>query len=231
MGSAGRVVVATPHERFDAVERRLREEAGLDVVRLRAREALDVAALARIAPRYVFFPHWSWKIPAEVYDQFECIIFHMTDVPYGRGGSPLQNLIVRGHETTMLSALRCVAEMDAGPVYLKRPLSLLGTAEEILIRAGDLIGKMIVEIATTRPAPVAQSGEVVAFRRRTPADGALGDLATLAQAFDLIRMLDADGYPRAFADVGPFRLEFDRASFRPGQIQADVRIRLRETEA
>jgi methionyl-tRNA formyltransferase len=231
MGSEGRVVVATPHDRFDAVERRLREEAGLEVVRLRAREALDASALARIGPSYVFFPHWSWKIPAEVYDRFECVIFHMTDVPYGRGGSPLQNLIVRGHESTMLSALRCVAEMDAGPVYLKRPLSLLGTAEEILMRAGDLIGEMIVEIATTGPAPVAQSGEVVAFRRRTPADGALDDVATLAQAYDLIRMLDADGYPRAFADVGPFRLEFDRASLRLGEILADVRIRLRETGA
>ncbi len=27
--------------------------------------------------------------------KFECVCFHMTDVPYGRGGSPLQNLIIR----------------------------------------------------------------------------------------------------------------------------------------
>ena len=48
----------------------------------------------------------------------------MTDVPFGRGGSPLQNLISRGIYETKISAFRCVAEMDAGPVYPKRPFSL-----------------------------------------------------------------------------------------------------------
>ncbi len=37
---------------------------------------------------------------------------HMTDVPYGRGGSPLQNLIARGHTSTKLTAMRMTAEVD-----------------------------------------------------------------------------------------------------------------------
>ena len=45
-------------------------------------------------PKYIFFPHWSWLIPNEIYENYECILFHMTDLPYGRGGSPLQNLIL-----------------------------------------------------------------------------------------------------------------------------------------
>ncbi len=49
-------------------------------------------------PEYIFFPHWSWIIPSEIYENFKCIVFHMTDLPYGRGGSPLQNLISRGFE-------------------------------------------------------------------------------------------------------------------------------------
>lgn len=32
--------------------------------------------------------------------------FHMTNFPYGRGGSPLQNLMKRGHHTTTITALR-----------------------------------------------------------------------------------------------------------------------------
>lgn len=55
-----------------------------------------------LAPRYLFFVHWSWKVPPEIVNNYECICFHMTDVPYGRGGSPLQNLIVRGHRQTKL---------------------------------------------------------------------------------------------------------------------------------
>ena len=41
----------------------------------------------------IFIPHWSFIIPKEIYQNFECILFHMTDLPFGRGGSPLQNLI------------------------------------------------------------------------------------------------------------------------------------------
>ena len=55
----------------------------------------------------------------------------MTDLPYGRGGSPLQNLIIRGHKKTKISALRMVNELDAGPIYFKRSLSLNGNAQKI----------------------------------------------------------------------------------------------------
>lgn len=52
----------------------------------------------------IFIPHWSYIIPENIYSQYECIVFHMTDLPYGRGGSPLQNLIVRGHTETKITA-------------------------------------------------------------------------------------------------------------------------------
>ena len=73
--------------------------------------------------RYIFFLHWSLRVPKKIYASYECVC-HMTDVPYGRGGTPLQNLILRGHSQTKLSALRMVDEMDAGPVYTKKSLSL-----------------------------------------------------------------------------------------------------------
>lgn len=187
-------------------------------------EDLTSPALAAIDPDMVFFPHWSHRIPADIFKAFPCILFHMTDLPYGRGGSPLQNLIVRGHSETMISALRCVGALDAGPIYLKRPLSLLGTAEEIFLRANRVIEDMIVEIVETRPVPVEQAGEPVVFHRRKPEDGDLRDVENLDRLFDCIRMLDADGYPPAFLEVGPFRLSFTRASRRADAVIADVRI-------
>jgi methionyl-tRNA formyltransferase len=39
-------------------------------------------------------------------------------------------------------------------------------------------------------------------------------------------MLDAEGYPSAFFNVGPFKLEFARASLKTDQILADVKITL-----
>ena len=51
------------------------------------------AQLEASNPDFVFFPHWSWKIPPSIYENYNCVVFHMTDLPFGRGGSPLQNLI------------------------------------------------------------------------------------------------------------------------------------------
>lgn len=92
----------------------------------------------------------------------------MTDLPYGRGGSPLQNLIVRGLTATKLSALRVEVGLDTGPVYLKMDLSLSGTAEEIFVRVNKLVGKMIVEIIQNNLQPVPQEGDPVVFKRRKP---------------------------------------------------------------
>ena len=78
----------------------------------------------------------------------------MTDLPYGLGGSPLQNLIHRGHTSTMLTALRCSAGLDAGDVYLKQPLSLHGSAEEIFLKADGLIEQMIEHIVIEDPMAV-----------------------------------------------------------------------------
>lgn len=218
-----KIVVAAPFSRYDALEAGLRGR-GWDVLRLRGPDELNAESLRAFNPRYVFFPHWSWRIPAEVYENLECVVFHMTDLPFGRGGSPLQNLIVRGAQETMLSALRCVKEIDAGPVYMKRSLSLHGTAEEILVRAAALMEGMIETLARDQPKPEPQVGEPVYFRRRKPEDGNLAEIGSLGQVFDYIRMLDAEGYPKAFIETTNLRLEFNRARFKPGEVTAEVRI-------
>ena len=187
-------------------------------------DALDAAVCAR-PPRYVFFLHWNWRVSVALWSRIECICFHMTDVPYGRGGSPLQNLIESGHSTTVLTALRMVDEMDAGPVYAKRPLSLEGRAEEIYLRAGDLCWELIDWIIREQPQPVAQQGQATHFRRRTPEQSRLPEEGGLRRVYDHIRMLDAPDYPLAFIRHGNFVLEFSHARLEDGEVSARVVIR------
>jgi methionyl-tRNA formyltransferase len=189
------------------------------------RAPLTPESVAAIRPRYIFFLHWSARVPREIVTGHECVCFHMTDVPYGRGGSPLQNLIARGHRETRLSALRMVEELDAGPVYLKEPLSLEGGAEEIYIRATELSARMIRRIIDEEPAPVPQRGEPTVFRRRQPEESRIPALESLGALFDFIRMLDAREYPAAFLDHQGFRYELRRAALRDGEVEAEVRIR------
>jgi methionyl-tRNA formyltransferase len=185
---------------------------------------LTAARLQELQPRYVFFLHWSWKVAREITDAFACVCFHMTDVPFGRGGSPLQNLIARGHRQTKMTALRMVSEMDAGPVYGKEDLSLEGNGEEILIRATHIAAGMIARIAAEEPTPVAQTGAPTVFARRRPEESAIPPLPSLDRLHDFVRMLDADGYPHAFIDHGGFRYAFRRAALYDGRLTADVTI-------
>ena len=185
---------------------------------------LSVRAVRARAPRMLFFLHWSWKVPSEIVDEYECVNFHMTDVPYGRGGSPLQNLIVRGHDKTKLSALRMTGDFDAGPVYLKRTLSLAGNAEEIYRRASDLSAVMIGDIVRGKRRPVPQKGRPVVFRRRRPEESEIPEGLDVRRLYDFIRMLDAEGYPRAFLRQGRFRIELDRAVLTRGTVTARATI-------
>ncbi|TQI70413.1 methionyl-tRNA formyltransferase [Gramella sp. Hel_I_59] len=184
-----------------------------------------VEKLKKIKPDKIFIPHWSYIIPSEIFDYFDCVVFHMTDLPYGRGGSPLQNLIARGHSSTKISALKVTKGIDTGDVYLKKELSLYGSAEEIFIRSTKIIFSMVEEIITGNLEPSPQKGEVVQFKRRKPAEGDISKLKSLSEVFDYIRMLDAEGYPNAFLDIGNFRLEFSRANYKSSDsVLADVRI-------
>jgi methionyl-tRNA formyltransferase len=149
----------------------------------------------------------------------------MADVPYGRGGSPLQNLIERGHRKTKLTALRMIEDFDAGPVYLKEPLNLEGNAEEIYIRAGYLSAQMIKRIIHSNIEPKPQIGEPVKFPRRKPEQSRVEKYNSLHDLHDFMRMLDAEGYPRAFIEHKGFRYEFSRAAIYDGRIIADVSIR------
>ena len=184
--------------------------------------------LEKISPRYIFFPHWSWRVPAELTERFECVCFHMTDLPYGRGGSPLQNLIVRGHSSTVLSALQMVDELDAGPIYLNHPLSLEGSAGEIFERAANLVYDLIGEIVTKQPNPNAQQGDAVVFPRRAPPESLLPQGGTPVALYDFIRMLDAPTYPKAFLEWGEWRIDFDQAHTAGKFVEAHVTIRKKD---
>lgn len=180
------------------------------------------------SPRYIFFPHWRWIVPIDTVTNYECVCFHMTDVPYGRGGSPLQNLIVRGHKDTVLTALRMEEGLDTGPVYLKKPLGLKGSAEAIYHRASQMTWEMIAEMIANELTPIPQQGEVVTFQRRTPQQSEIKQSLTIEQVYDYIRMLDAPGYPKAFIEKGSYHLEFDKAELINDEIIATVTIKLKD---
>lgn len=197
-----------------------------------APELLTTEYLVQLQPEYIFFPHWSWKVPEKITKHYNCVCFHMTDLPFGRGGSPLQNLINQGIRQTQLSALQMTPELDAGPVYIKCPLDLAGTAQHIFERAAPLVYQLIQQIITGQFTAQAQQGDVVYFQRRTPAQSLLPANLPADKLYDFIRMLDAESYPPAFLEFGDWRLEFnDAQQTSDGTVQAKVCFRPRKGTA
>lgn len=185
----------------------------------------NIEELDKLNPKKIFIPHWSHIIPSNIYEKYECIVFHMTDLPYGRGGSPLQNLIIRGIKNTKISAIRVVKELDAGDLYIKSDLSLEGTATEIFLRSVPIIEEMIKKIIEDDLQPSPQYGESVNFKRRKPEESNIANLSSVNDIYDYIRMLDCEGYPAAFIELEHFRIEFAKAQLESeNKLNANVRI-------
>ena len=195
---------------------------------MHTQDQLSIDFLTQTRPEFIFFPHWSYIISPAIFNNFECIIFHMTDLPFGRGGSPLQNLISRGIYQTQISALKCEEGIDSGPIYLKKPLLLQGRAEDIYQKANLVIEDMIVEIIQNKITPIPQDGEIVSFKRRKPEEGNLATLDKLVKVYDYIRMLDANNYPNAFIETDKLVFEFSNAILSGDEIQANVKIKLKK---
>jgi methionyl-tRNA formyltransferase len=203
----------------------LSNSANLNWIRIDDKQKFTIEELDKINPQKIFIPHWSYIIPSNIYEKYECIVFHMTDLPYGRGGSPLQNLIIRGKKNTKISALRVVQELDAGDIYLKRDLSLDGTAKDIFLRSVPIIEEMINTIIEDNLQPTPQNGDPVVFKRRKSAESDIANLSTISEIYDYIRMLDCEGYPPAFIETKHFTIEFQNAEvINEKQINAHVRI-------
>ena len=191
---------------------------------IRNRNNFTIEQLKALKPEYIFIPHWSYIIPEEIFNTFECIVFHMTDLPYGRGGSPLQNLILRGHKQTKITALKVDSGIDTGAVYLKKDLALVGTAKEIFERATPIILEMIKEIIDNKLLPKSQHGNPIHFKRRKAEDSSIEKLEDLDLVYDYIRMVDCEGYPNAFIETEFLKIQFTDAKLLNNEITANVRI-------
>lgn len=225
MGTERYIIATIKSWNIKKAEKLIEDKKDWQIKLITEKKQLNYDNVKKFNPDYIFVPHWSWIIPDQIIDNFECVIFHMTDLPFGRGGSPLQNLIARGVKETKISAIRAAKEVDAGPVYLKKDLLLYGTAQRIFERASNIIfEEMIPYIVEDKPNPSPQKGKVVKFKRRTPEQSDISSLESIKKVYDYIRMLDGEGYPPAHIETQNLRIEFSNAEYSKGYVCAYAKI-------
>jgi methionyl-tRNA formyltransferase len=196
----------------------------LELIEITNKNDLILENLERINPKYVFFAHWNWRVDPEIFETFECIVFHTAPLPYGRGGSPIQNLIIRGVNKAPVCALKMTDVLDGGPIYDSQKISLDGNINEIFSRIARSVEELIIKICKANPTPLPQKGAVVTFQRLSYADNELSQKHTINELYDRIRMVDGGGYKRAYIYFGDHKIEFSEAKIENNELLARIRI-------
>jgi methionyl-tRNA formyltransferase len=178
---------------------------------VRQRNDLTHDLLETFKPDYVLFTHWHWLVEDSIHQNYDCVVFHAAPLPYGRGGSPIQNLILNGYKSTPVCAIKMIDELDAGPIYSMVEVSLEGSLEEIFIRINSVINEIIFNLVSQPIEPKAQIGDVYKFNRLGDADNQIPKGISLNQIYDRVRMLDHASYPSAYIKYGDIKLEFSNA--------------------
>lgn len=96
----------------------------------------------------VFFVHWSSMVPDEFTSSRTCVNFHCTALPYGRGGHPIENLLIRGHKSTVMTAHLMDGRYDTGSIlWQSAPIDIShGDRYDILERFVEPVTDFIVQM-------------------------------------------------------------------------------------
>lgn len=192
---------------------------------------INYSKIKKINPKIIFFIHWSKIITKKIYENYLCIQFHSSNLPNGRGGSPIQNQILLGKKKTKLTAFKVSNNLDAGPICLKKNLSLKGSAEEIFKRMELTSIKMIDKISKTKKLRFnKQLGRPTLFKRRKNSESRIkfDKSNSVKKLYDFLRMLDAPDYPKAFIELNKFKFTFQNIKLKKKAINAFVEIKKNE---
>lgn len=146
------------------------------------------------------------------------VVVHASDLPRGRGFSPLPWQILEGRNAIPLTMIEAVDAVDAGGIIMRDSVTYQGHElnGELRDRMGLTIVEMCLKLLRLPVPPVLeeQDGEPTWYRRRRPVDSRLDPQQPLAGQFDLLRIVDNERYPAFFdyrghryalkiEDVGP----------------------------
>lgn len=131
------------------------------------------------------------------------LVLHASDLPKGRGWSPYVWAVLKGDNQITVSLLEASEPVDSGAIWLKTKFALEGheLLPEINAKLFDaelfLMSQAVEQFERITPIP--QLGDPGAYMlKRSPADSRLDPNKTIAEQFDLLRVVDSQRYPAFF---------------------------------
>ena len=130
------------------------------------------------------------------------LVVHESDLPAGRGFSPVQWQILNGQNAIPICLFEAVGEPDSGPVIYRDTMTFEGheLSSEIRRQQGEKTVELCLRFMKEQAPPVGepQSGEASAYPRRTGEDSRLDPERSIAEQFDLLRVVDNENFPAFF---------------------------------
>lgn len=136
------------------------------------------------------------------------LVVHESDLPRGRGWSPLSWQVLEGADRIPVTLLEAAEGVDSGPIYSQATIQLRGNELVDELRAAQAAATLALctEFISRHPFVLAdareQSGTPTYYPRRGPADSRLDPDKTLREQFQLLRIADFERYPAHFEIAG-----------------------------
>lgn len=156
-----------------------------------------------IFDKFYIFIGWSWIIDNDFVAHGNCLCIHPSNLPSYRGGSPIQNQVIDGLESTSVTLFKMNNKLDAGPIFDKVQISLKGYLNDIFSEIEKasviLIKRLITSLENNNLNFYDQDDELSSYcKRRKPEDSiiTLSDIEnmTAKQVYNIVRCLQ-NPYP------------------------------------
>ncbi len=177
-----------------------------------------------INPDWIFFFHWSDIVLKEIYNNYKCVVIHTGRLPKDRGGSPIQNQILKGITHTRVNAIEMKEQVDSGAIYHSIPLTLQGNITDIWLSIASITHKIINYCVTIDPKPIPQNGIPYTYKRIKDNQLKFDSTKDLSYIYDQIRMVDNNSYPNPYIEIEGYKIEFSRAKINNSNIITDAKI-------
>lgn len=154
---------------------------------------------------FCFCLSFSKILKKEIRDLFlHTLIVHASDLPSGKGWSPLTWQILEGKNQIPIILFEADDSVDSGPIYARSHIDfeghelIDGLRRQLADATFELCSWFVSEYPISASQPIIQTGVESFYPRRGPSDSQLDVNKTIAEQFNLLRVVDNQAYPLFF---------------------------------
>jgi|TARA_B110000858_G_scaffold174451_1_gene207032 methionyl-tRNA formyltransferase len=130
------------------------------------------------------------------------IVVHESDLPQGKGWSPLTYQVLEGKNEIPITLFEASNDIDTGYIYFKDLIKLNGSelVDELREKQSKKTFELVDRFLNSYDKSVAhkQEGEETFYRRRDASSSRLDINKTIKDNFNLLRVVDNQKYPAFF---------------------------------